>query len=245
MITARSLGDVETTRFEGELFNGTGYARTDYLGCDTSPRDTPQALLVEQAPNSVIPPHFHGIDQYQVVVQGEGTLGKHVVRPVCVHYSARYTGYGPIRAASEGLYYFTLRAQSEPGAFFLPESRHRQKPGRKRNVTADVPLRGAGSRLDRVKRIAVEPLIPFEEEGLSAEILRMGPHMQHTAPDPMQGGGQYVVVLDGSLQYGGATYPRWACVFVAPPETALEICSGPSGLEALILQFPRWADRAE
>ena len=70
MIFAKSFADVRPNRFEGKLFNGLLYARTNYLGSDTSDRDTPQALLVEQSPNSTIPAHFHGIDQYQVVVRG-------------------------------------------------------------------------------------------------------------------------------------------------------------------------------
>ena len=75
MIFARSFADVNPDRFVGKLFNGYNYARTNYLGTDTSYRDTPQALLVEQSPNSVVPPHFHGIDQFQVVVNGSGMLG--------------------------------------------------------------------------------------------------------------------------------------------------------------------------
>ena len=116
MIFARSFADVNPDRFVGKLFNGYNYARTNYQGTDTSYRDTPQALLVEQTPNSVVPPHFHGIDQFQGVVNGSGMLGKHRVAPVCIHYANAYTGYGPINAGDDGIYYFTLRAQSEPGA---------------------------------------------------------------------------------------------------------------------------------
>ena len=140
MIFAKSFSEVSGGRFEGRLFNGYTYARTNYLGTDTSHRDTPQVLLVEQSPNSVIPPHFHGIDQYQVVVQGGGMLGKHRVAPVCVHYANAFTGYGPIDAEDEGIHYFTLRAQSEPGAFFFPEGREFQKPNKRRNQTADVDV---------------------------------------------------------------------------------------------------------
>ncbi|MBT6274304.1 MAG: hypothetical protein HOI95_09240, partial [Chromatiales bacterium] len=133
MIEAISHATVAPGRFVGTIFNGSQYARTDYLGHDHSDRDTPQALLVEQMPESLIPPHFHGIDQYQVVVKGRGKLGKHELSPVCIHFTKGYTGYGPVMAPyDETLFYFTLRAQSEPGAFFLPEARDRQKRGPKR-----------------------------------------------------------------------------------------------------------------
>lgn len=36
MIIAKTPSDVGSTRFEGTIFNGMHYARTDYLGCDTS-----------------------------------------------------------------------------------------------------------------------------------------------------------------------------------------------------------------
>ncbi|MBT3534778.1 MAG: hypothetical protein HN478_12925, partial [Rhodospirillaceae bacterium] len=112
MIFAKSFREVSPDRFVGKLFNGHTYARTNYLGTDTSHRDTPQALLVEQSANSEIPPHFHGIDQFQVVVRGGGMLGKHAVKPVCIHYANAYSGYGPLNAEDEGVFYFTLRAQS-------------------------------------------------------------------------------------------------------------------------------------
>lgn len=51
MIFAKSFSEVSGGRFEGRLFNGYTYARTNYLGTDTSHRDTPQVLLVEQSPS--------------------------------------------------------------------------------------------------------------------------------------------------------------------------------------------------
>ena len=133
MAFVKSFEEAAGSRFEGKLFNGSLYARTNYIGSDISDRDTPQALLVEQSAGSKIPAHFHGIDQYQVVVKGGGQLGKHAVGPVCIHYAAAYTGYGPLHAEQDGLFYFTLRAQSEPGAFFFPEGRKHQKPLKRRN----------------------------------------------------------------------------------------------------------------
>lgn len=239
MITAISHSDVSPSRFEGEIFNGTKYARTDYLGSDTSDYDTPQALLVEQWPNSVIPPHFHGINQYQVVVHGAAVLGKHALAPVAIHYSAGYSGYGPITTSDEGVFYFTLRAQSEPGAFFLPESRDRQKPGRRRNLMAEVPCAPTDAKLPPIDAVAMESIIELEEGGLGAWLLRMGPSMESTGPDPMQGGGQYYVVLNGSLEYEGADYEKWSLVYVTPPESTVALKAGAEGVEVLVLQFPR------
>jgi hypothetical protein len=240
MIFAKSFAEVTPDRFVGKLFNGETYARTNYLGSDTSPRDTPQALLVEQSPNSVIPPHFHGINQFQVVVQGGGMLGKHRVGPVCIHYANAYTGYGPLNAEDEGIFYFTLRSQSEPGAFFFPEGRKFQQENARRNLTADVDVLPDDSTLALLDTIEQEAVFPAEDEGLAAWSLRMGPNMAFTGPDPMSGGGQYYVVMNGSLNHGGKTYEKWSCLFVEPPEDGLDIQSGSRGLEVLILQYPFW-----
>jgi hypothetical protein len=240
MIFARSFNDVSPNRFEGKLFNGLLYARTNYLGSDTSDRDTPQALLVEQSSNSVIPAHFHGIDQFQVVVRGSGMLGKHDVRPICIHFAAAYTGYGPVNADSDGIFYFTLRAQSEPGAFFFPEGRKFQKPGKRRNLTWDVDLASAGQPMATFDGAALTDIHPLEEQGLAAWALRLRPGETFTGPDPALGGGQYYVVMDGDLIHAGNSYEKWSCVFVEPPETALEVTAGPEGLEALVLQYPFW-----
>lgn len=245
MIFAKSFEEVSPDRFEGKLFNGSLYARTNYLGSDISHRDTPQALLVEQSGNSVIPAHFHGIDQYQVVVRGGGMLGKHAISPVCVHFAAAYTGYGPLNANEDGVFYFTLRAQSEPGAFFFPEGRKHQKPLPRRNLTKDIDLISGKSEMVDFKGSDLEVVFPQEEQGLASWVLRLGPGETFIGPNPARGGGQYYVVMDGSMVHAGEDFRKWSCVFVEPPEAGLELSAGPSGLEALVLQFPFWEKGTE
>ena len=86
------------------------FHRTDYLA---SPPGSggPQAFLVKMhEPGSVIPPHFHVEDEFQVVVAGGGSLGKHALEGVAVHFAEAYTPYGPIRTGPDGLVFFTQRA---------------------------------------------------------------------------------------------------------------------------------------
>ena len=245
MIFAKSFRKASPERFEGKLFNGSLYARTNYLGSDTSGRDTPQALLVEQSANSEIPAHFHGIDQFQVVVQGGAMLGKHALKPVSVHFAAAYTGYGPINANDDGVFYFTLRAQSEPGAFFFPDGRKFQKPGKRRNITVEVGLASETGSMAQYNGEPLEIAMEPEDEGLAAWVLRMGASQNFVGPDPMLGGGQYYVVMDGDLDYAGERYERWSCIFVEPPESALYFTAGSNGVEALVLQFPFWEKGTE
>ncbi len=245
MIHARAFRDVTPSCFVGKLFNGHTYARTNYLGSDTSHRDTPQALLVEQSANSVIPPHFHGIDQFQVVVHGGGSLGKHAVKPVCVHYANAYSGYGPLNAEEEGIFYFTLRAQSEPGAFFFPEGRKFQKANERRNLTAEVDTAPDNDALAAARGVEQTVIFAQEDGGLSARAVRMGPGQSYTGPDPALGGGQYYVVLRGNLILEGERYEKWSCIFVEPPEQPLTVDSDASGLEVMVLQYPFWENGTE
>ena len=102
----------------GKVFT---YHRIDYLASLPGAGE-PQAFLVEMPePGSVIPPHFHREDEFQVVVAGNGSLGKHALEGVAVHFADAYTPYGPIRVGPAGLTFFTLRARADPGAEYMPD----------------------------------------------------------------------------------------------------------------------------
>src|SRR5258706_11881492 len=45
--------------------------------------------------------HFHEVDQFQVIMEGKGTFGRHDVSPYCVHFSRAYTPYGPLQSDKE------------------------------------------------------------------------------------------------------------------------------------------------
>jgi len=93
------------------LANGTGYFKSEFIsppaeaGLESHERDgvAPQSFLVEQDADSVILPHFHVQDEFQVVVQGGGSIGRHPLRALAVHYAGAHTGYGPITAGAEVL----------------------------------------------------------------------------------------------------------------------------------------------
>lgn len=210
------------------LANGTGYWRSDFIRGGDGDEGAPQAFLVEQDPNTVILPHFHERDQFQVVVDGGGMLGRHAVGAVSVHYAGRHTGYGPITADARGLSYFSLRATTDPGARFLPESRARMEGGPKLNLLAD-PVAEDGAPLEEV--LAPRP------DGIAAWMLRVAPG--ETAAMPAHpGGGRYLLVVAGELRLAGARLPRFGTVFVPAGERPA-LAAGAQGLKLLVLQFPR------
>ncbi|CAN0472257.1 unnamed protein product, partial [Phaeothamnion confervicola] len=122
-----------TDTFEGHV--------TDFIATHEARAAGAQAFLVEQDPHWVTPPHYHVEQQFQVVIAGTGSIGRHAVAPYAVHYAAPETGYGPITAGPEGISYLTLRAQGDTSAWYLhkPGSRERMRPGLKREQQHGMP----------------------------------------------------------------------------------------------------------
>ncbi|MBI3044669.1 MAG: hypothetical protein HYY78_17765 [Betaproteobacteria bacterium] len=230
---------------------GTGeeHWRTDFLGKrgdGGAIRNEPQAFLIEMHANESILPHFHEVDQFQVFVAGGGGLGRHAAGLLAVHYADHHTGYGPINAGPQGYSYFTLRAKSDPGAHYLHKPGYREalKPSPKRHgVAADIALSTEPVLMDR-KDIAVEKLLQDldNSDGLGASLIRMGPATAYTGPDPRAAGGQYYLVVNGSLKLATGSYPAWSTVFVPATDAPLAFTAGHKGLEALLLQFAKSAN---
>jgi hypothetical protein len=81
----------------------------------------------------------------------------------------------------------------------------------------------------------------FEEtdDGMSAQLVRLGADMTANGPDPRRAAGYYVFVGNGSLVHAGQELPLWSMVVVEPKEEEFELRAGPKGVEALVLQYPR------
>ncbi len=204
----------------------------------------PVAFLVEKQPGAVIQPHFHVTEQFQVVVAGSCRFGTHEVDGVAVHYTGPYSSYGPITAKEKGLAFFTLRNGYDPGAQYMPAERLSMREGRKRwqhrEATAEVPGVMSEAELSRLSAIATDDVLAQAQDGVGAWRHRLPPCASLTGPDPASGGGQYWVVLSGSLT---VTNPEplapKSCVFVPPTDAAVTVTAGPAGAEVLCMQFPR------
>lgn len=259
---AIAAAEAAPTRFARRTREGSTIWRTDYFGPPPSPvgsnsvdpsapptvayadpapdeRRPPQAFLVEQEPGAIVHPHFHYVDQFQVAVAGGGTLGRHPVGPVTVHFAGACTGYGPITPAEAGLQYFTLRASADgTGAQFLPASRDRMRPGPRRNLMIGPIL--PGSDADRAaRRATMLESVHEEADGLRMLVLRLAPGDHATAPDPAAGGGQSMLVIAGDLRAAGKTLGPLSALFAARDEAPLAVEAGTTGADLLILQYPR------
>ena len=232
--------DVAKTRESIHLVDDQPYVGREYIGSSPKPGSasygkdvagdgSPQAYLVIQPPNSVTRPHFHLTNQFQVFVGGSGRVGKLRVDPVTVQYAGANTPYGPIFAEDAGIHYFTLRQEWDSGAKYLPGERDRLVKGRQRQVVGSTT--GGG--------VPEEALFAPQADGLLALSLRLAPGVSTPLPDSGAGGGQYHVVLAGSLARGGEELGPHSLEFASADEGPVEIAAGPRGLELLLLRFPR------
>lgn len=210
----------------------------------------PQLLLVEQlVPGSTVLAHYHSVDQFQVFLDGSGKLGRHDINPISIHYTNRYTGYGPIVAGPSGVSYYVLRPEFDQlvtGQYLhIPELREKLKrqPGRKRSIIVSrLPVKTLGE-LSRLSAPVSERVIDAESDkhdaGMFADVLSMGPDMSYTGPDPQTGGGQVFLLLQGSMRCNDTSYAVRSALALTREEKAVTLSSGDTGLQALVLQYRR------
>lgn len=229
--------DAKATRKERQVPTGTAW-RTNFIDPDPQNPATPQAFLVEGTPGRVIKPHFHDYDQYQVIVSGDGLMGKHQLTVNAVHFSRAHTPYGPI-VFGQGMGFLTLRAVKDAGAQYLDDPATRSKldaiNNRKPFQVTEAPkfeTVDSGAALHAFSEIR-------DDEGLGSFSMRVAPNSKAFAPDPSGSNGQYLIIVGGSLLYEGKEYKALSVAFVKPQEGRMELAAGAAGLDVLVLNFPR------
>jgi hypothetical protein len=202
----------------------------------------PMLYLVEQDPNTSIPTHFHQVTQFQVAVAGHGKLGEHALRPVTVHYTNAFTGYGPLQASSEGMSYFTVRNAFDPGLRALPEAKQELLDARK-TPAGSQPLNIIAkpwTRFESLDKTASQQLLTHDS-GASAWI-----HSYQTGANltvaPMPQDRVWILIAgDAQIDARQATQAHdlqaWDGLFLASQET-LDLRAGVAGMQILELRFP-------
>ena len=233
------------------MVDDQAYTGREYIGSAPKPgtpgygqevgekEGAPQAYLVMQPPHSVTRPHFHQTNQFQVFVNGGGTVGKLRVDPLTVQYAGANTPYGPIQAEAEGVDYFTLRQRWDSGAKYLPEKSDMLVKGEQRQVVGGKAVSDAVALPELGAEPHRETLIEPAEDGLFAEWLGVAPGGKAALPDAGAGGGQYHVVVSGALRRGDKELPKLSVEFALPDEGVVEVEAGANGLGLLLLRFPK------
>ena len=228
------------TRQPLTIRTGEVFERTEIVGGNGITQG-PHAYLVEQSAGVLLPSHFHMSDQFQVVLGGTGTLGRHhALKPVTVHYARAQSAYGPIVADSEGLAYLTLRGAVEYGAHYLadPKTRiDRELPKFQR--TSDWVAVAQATELAALKIARHQALIPEADDGLAVWMAWMPAGAPCTMPAAQANAGRFHVVVAGTVLVEAEAFPLWSCIWTAPGELLTSIRAGSGGAELLSLQFPK------
>jgi rubredoxin len=239
MALVKAYDEVENPRLQRDLPNGHFAWRTDFIRRpEDKTIDTPMAFLAEGSAHRLLRVHFHQVDQFQVMYNGSGSLGKHPVGPGAVHFSRAYTPYGPIAYSEQGLGFITLRAHRDPGAQYLPENRSVLDSVADRTpwqVTAfpdfDIVPGEHG--------VAMKALEALKgHDGLAGFSVKMNAGAKAYAPDPSKGDGQYIIVMKGGIVHEGQLKKDLTIVWVGKNEGPFKLVAGPEGMEGLILNFP-------
>jgi hypothetical protein len=234
MVSSQESRVVETRRKDG-----VG-SRRDYFGTAGSLVDGPQGFLVERPyAGARIDPHFHDIDQFQVIVAGDGRIGKKDVMPVTFQYADAYTPYGPIVARDDGISFFTLRNVASGGHFSMPGSKHLMPCRAGRNIAGGIKLDGAKLADGDVAR---KGLMEPQDDGVHAEGIHLGPNAS-TPGIQSDAGGQYYLVCGGTLVEKGETLDELSLLHVKAGEETPVLTAGPDGATVLALQFSRPSER--
>lgn len=248
MLIATSTAEAKQNQRQVHV-NGHDYTLSEYVGAaplrgvyvegnEVNDNGMPQGFLVEQPPGSVTLPHFHETNQFQVFVDGIGSMGKHAAKPLTVQYANGHTPYGPIKASETGVKYFTLRQRWDPGAKYMPGSRDKLVKGNQRTrIKGNIPLTTDNERAGFATP-AIETIFEREADGMAAWLYRFGSGARAPMPDAAGTGGQYLVIAAGELQHGGETYEKWSTLFVTADEPAPTLTASSAGLDLLVLQFP-------
>jgi len=80
MILAQSLAEARAQRTQRVLPDGRAIWVSRVFPTSGATPEMPMASLVEQLAHTVIPTHFHAVNQFQVLVEGQGALprlGRH------------------------------------------------------------------------------------------------------------------------------------------------------------------------
>ena len=202
---------------------------------------SPTVFLAEQPPNCELAPHFHRQNQFQLFVEGEGTIGQERLGPVTVHYAGAYTGYGPILSGDVWLKYFTIRAVFDTGITLNTEWRGKMIRGPKRHAAASACQPWTVEQLAALQSIQHKTMIAADA-GLGAELFRLPPNSAQQLLPIAGSVGQFIFVLAGTALVEGTTLALWDSAFLPAPDGEVAITAGAQGAEVIALHMPETAE---
>jgi hypothetical protein len=177
-------------------------------------------------------------------MDGDGKLCRHEIGPLSIHYTNAWTGYGLIVAGDKGMSYYVMRPGFDVLGYqylHVPESRNYLTRGGKRFLLAEKSVRKPKDELRKLAALQTERVIEVgagdPDADMFSHVVSMGPDISFTGPDPRLGGGQVLLVLEGSMVYEGSELGLRGAVAVTNVEGPVTVLSGADGLQFLHLQY--------
>jgi len=204
MALVLAMADIAPNQIKRATGRGApGGAHTDFFKATREAPNGPSAYLVHNGPARKSTAHFHEVDQFQIILEGKGTFGRHEVAPYNIHFARAFTPYGPLMSDKEtGWTFITLRTCYDPGAQRMSTEAQKlrqiadREPWQVHQKVILPVVPGEGVDLQEVPKIK-------DDRGLCAYALTLAPHTGTLAPDPSRGNGQFVLVTKGGLIYQG------------------------------------------
>jgi hypothetical protein len=147
---------------------------------DPAVKTGPQAFLVgRKDEGATFTPHYHPVNQFQVVLDGGGRIGKQPLAPGSFHYADANTPYGPIVTGPDGLEFMTVREQLTNVSVHMPGGRVGAAPAG-RNIVAHVQSRSPNGSARR-RPLEIEEVAAVASDA-TLLVLRF-PNRQHGSHD--------------------------------------------------------------
>ena len=240
MPLVKDFSDVPNPRVNKVLPSGAQRWRTGFW--NNPAVDEPEhnvAFIQESSPGHSLRTHYHSADQFQIIVKGDGKLGRHPLKFGGVLFPRAFTPYGPLVHGENGMAFLTLRARRDIGSQRFPEAIESllKVPNRQPWQFTEVPDYGIQPDAGGVAIRQSEKM--RDERGLAAYACVMKPGAKALAPDNSKGDGQYIIVLKGGIVHEGKLKnDTLTIVWVGKDEPRFQLEAGPEGCEAVIVNFP-------
>lgn len=244
MIACARVADHQTDRCERASASFHG-AIVPLLGAHPVPGvawpaglDEPQAFLVQQAPRWELAVHYHTEHQFQLVSAGGGTLGRHVLEPITLHYASPESGYGPIVAGDAGLDYYTLRARGTRDTWYLPRERGRMTSGLRKHHGYGGPARPSTPAQLRGRAARAIDTLMEGDAGLGAWMLRLPAGAVVDAGRAPWSGTRFYYIAAGGVRWGGRDLVPGDIASARGADERFDAVASEGGAELVIMQFP-------
>ena len=85
------------------------------------------------------------------------------------------------------------------------------------------------------------PMPPFSLTRSIAICAPIAPYAEAraTAPDPSSGGGQYLIVVGGSIRHDEKDHQAFTVVFLEPSDKPFDLRAGAAGANVIVMNFPQ------